>query len=107
MADNVAITAGSGTTVATDEVGGVHYQRFIDYDPDVGLGAGITTLRDTLTAQRYTVLADSVADGLAAWWVTTVANGGTFAASGGEGLLQTSANAAGSAQSIGATVGYL
>ena len=26
MADNVAITAGSGTTVATDDVGGVHYQ---------------------------------------------------------------------------------
>lgn len=27
MADNVAWTAGSGTTVATDDVGGVHYQR--------------------------------------------------------------------------------
>jgi len=27
MADNVAITAGSGTTVATDDVSGVHYQR--------------------------------------------------------------------------------
>lgn len=26
MADNVAITSGSGTTVATDEIGGVHYQ---------------------------------------------------------------------------------
>ena len=26
MADNVAITAGSGTTVATDDVAGVHYQ---------------------------------------------------------------------------------
>jgi len=26
MVDNVAITAGSGTTVATDDVGGVHYQ---------------------------------------------------------------------------------
>lgn len=26
MADNVAITAGSGTTIATDEVGGAHYQ---------------------------------------------------------------------------------
>lgn len=29
MADNVAITAGSGTTVATEDVGGVHYQKFI------------------------------------------------------------------------------
>lgn len=28
MADNVAITAGAGTSVATDDVGGVHYQRF-------------------------------------------------------------------------------
>lgn len=27
MADGVAITAGSGTTIATDDVGGVHYQR--------------------------------------------------------------------------------
>jgi hypothetical protein len=27
MADNVAITAGSGTSVATDEIGGAHYQR--------------------------------------------------------------------------------
>lgn len=26
MADNVAITAGAGTTIATDDVGGVHYQ---------------------------------------------------------------------------------
>lgn len=28
MADGVAITAGAGTTIATDDVGGVHYQRF-------------------------------------------------------------------------------
>lgn len=27
MADTVAITAGSGTSIATDDVGGVHYQR--------------------------------------------------------------------------------
>lgn len=27
MADNVAITAGSGTSIATDDVAGVHYQR--------------------------------------------------------------------------------
>lgn len=27
MADNVSITAGSGTNVATDDIGGVHYQR--------------------------------------------------------------------------------
>lgn len=27
MADNVAITAGAGTVIATDDIGGVHYQR--------------------------------------------------------------------------------
>lgn len=27
MADNVAITAGSGTPIATDDIGGTHYQR--------------------------------------------------------------------------------
>lgn len=27
MADNVAITAGSGTNIATDDIGSVHYQR--------------------------------------------------------------------------------
>lgn len=27
MADNVAITAGSGTSIATDDLSGVHYQR--------------------------------------------------------------------------------
>lgn len=27
MADNIAVTAGSGTNVATDDIGGVHYQR--------------------------------------------------------------------------------
>lgn len=27
MADNVAITAGSGTSIATDDIGGVHHQK--------------------------------------------------------------------------------
>ena len=27
MADNVAITEGSGTTIATDDISGIHYQR--------------------------------------------------------------------------------
>ena len=27
MADNIAITAGTGTTVATDDIGGVHFER--------------------------------------------------------------------------------
>ncbi|MBA3243243.1 MAG: hypothetical protein H0T60_18640 [Acidobacteria bacterium] len=28
MADNVAVTAGTGTSIASDDIGGVHYQRF-------------------------------------------------------------------------------
>ena len=27
MSDNVAVTAGAGTNIATDDIGGVHYQR--------------------------------------------------------------------------------
>lgn len=38
MADNVAVTPGAGTTIATDDVGGVHYQRI---KLDLG-GDGVT-----------------------------------------------------------------
>lgn len=69
-----------------------------DYDPEYSLGWGTTNLRDRLVAQRYTVLSDSIADGLASFWTSTVANGGTNTVVTGEGLLQTSANALGSAQ---------
>lgn len=35
MADNVAITAGSGTSIATDDIGGVHFQRLkVTWGPD-------------------------------------------------------------------------
>lgn len=35
MADNVPITAGSGTSIATDDVGGVHHQRVkLGWGPD-------------------------------------------------------------------------
>ena len=29
MADNIQITAGSGTTIATDDIGGFHYQKIV------------------------------------------------------------------------------
>lgn len=41
MADNVAITAGAGTTVATDDVSGVHYQRVKLTDPTADSSAAI------------------------------------------------------------------
>lgn len=111
MSDNVAITAGSGTNIATDDVGGVQYQRVknvfgadgvatdvsstapmptTESDGDLGVGAGLTGLRDRIVAERQTTLADSMADGLAGWWTTTAANGGAIASTGGEGRLTTS-----------------
>lgn len=56
MADNVAITAGAGTSVATDDVAGAHYQKVKLYDSTadsstgIGLGNGTaaTALRVTL-----------------------------------------------------------
>lgn len=77
-----------------------------DYDVEVGSAIGSTGLRDRLMAQRYTVLADSLADGLAGFWTSSTANGGTATSSGGEGLIQTSANATGSAQITSTTVAY-
>lgn len=67
-------------------------------DQEWNLSPGITGLRDQLFAQRYTVLADSIADGFAAFWSTVIASGGTAAVSIGEGLLQTGTLAGGLAQ---------
>lgn len=43
MADNVAITAGSGTTIASDDVGGVQFQRV---KPSVGVDGSATDVSD-------------------------------------------------------------
>jgi hypothetical protein len=75
-------------------------------DSDLSLTPGLTALKDQLVAERYTVIADSIADGLNAYWTQTNANGGTTTSSGGEGLIQTSANAAGSAQIVSPTMDY-
>lgn len=44
MADNVAITAGLGTSIATDEIGGIHYQRV---KPQVGEEGSAADVSDT------------------------------------------------------------
>ena len=44
MADNVAITAGSGTDIATDDVGGVHYQKI---KPAYGAADSATLVSET------------------------------------------------------------
>lgn len=41
MADNVAWTAGSGTTIATDDVSGAHYQKVKLFDPTADSSTGI------------------------------------------------------------------
>lgn len=77
-----------------------------DRDLELGINIGSTGLRDRLMAQRYTVLADSLADGLAGFWTSATANGGTTTSTGGEGVIQTSAAATGSAQITSTVVSY-
>lgn len=108
MPDYIELNLGTGgAKLGAKESGIYHYQRVLDYGHELGLEVGLTGLRDKLVAQRHTVLADSLADGLAAFWTAATANGGTATSSGGEGLLQTSANATGSAQITSTTVPYL
>jgi hypothetical protein len=60
MADNVAITAGSGTTIATDDVSGTHYQRMklvdgtLDSTTAIAAGGGVEA-----GALRVTLASDS------------------------------------------------
>lgn len=129
MADNTTLnTMTGGDIIADEDVAGVKFQKIklIDptpgsttpigtktnpqkvqsYDADLGVGENLTSLRDRMVAQRYTVLSDSVADGLASFWTQTTATGGTITVTGGEGLLQTSAAAGGSAQLNSSVVVY-
>lgn len=130
MADNTTLNAGTGgDVIATDDIGGVKYQRMklvhgadgvsagdvattnpfpvAEYDTELALIPGITSLRDRMVAMRYSILADSIADGLATFWTSTTASGGTTTVTGGEGLIQTSASATGSAQLVSTTPAYL
>ncbi len=71
MADNVAITAGTGTTVATDDISGVHYQRVkptlgadgTAVDMSAGAGAvGTGVQRMTLASDDPAVVALQILD---------------------------------------------
>ncbi len=56
MADNVAITAGTGTTIATDDVAGAHYQRVkLDAGAD-GAAAPVTSAALADAAANPTVI---------------------------------------------------
>lgn len=66
MADNVAITAGSGTTIATDDRAIGHVQRVTDTGAtsiDAGSDATVTTTAESVAARdtrkRITLLAPS------------------------------------------------
>jgi hypothetical protein len=152
MVDNVGYTPGTGATIATDEIGGIHYQinklvygpldtatpvtaaqglpavpgsantsasapapvtpgtrvdqlydlfgraAVTDFDPETGASSALTSLRDGMVAQRYTILSDSIADGLASFWTISGTISGAVAVTGGEGLIQSGTDPAGAAQ---------
>lgn len=50
MADNVAITAGSGTSIATDDVSGVHFQKIKLYASTDGTEVALTKAEDAASA---------------------------------------------------------
>jgi hypothetical protein len=80
--------------------------KVVAWDTDLLVGSGMTALRDLLVAERYTQISDSIADGIGAIWTSTTANTGTTTSSGGEGLIQSNANAAGSAQLVSTVMDY-
>jgi hypothetical protein len=74
MADNIAITAGSGTTIATDDIGGTHYQRVKQ-----GFGAD-GTYTEVSTANPYPVRTAPVGQGTIQSLPTPTTNGAALAA---------------------------
>lgn len=81
-------------------------QVMSDKDTELGLTIGITGLRDRLFVQRCTVLSDSLADGIALFWLRSVVNGGTIIQTDGEGQLKTSTDTAGASQLSSPNVAY-
>lgn len=60
MADNVAITAGSGTTIATDDVSSVHYQKIKLVDGTADSSTAIPGGSDGLLAKLGATTANGV-----------------------------------------------
>lgn len=86
MADNVAITAGSGTTIATDDIATIHYQR-------VKLNSGVADSTEVLDKQEDAVAA-SGDSGFMALTVRTDTPATTSSASGDYHPLEVDANGA-------------
>lgn len=56
MADNIAITQGSGTTIGTDDVGGVQYQQVKLMDPTLDSSSPIATGQSEVTSNTLRVV---------------------------------------------------
>jgi hypothetical protein len=102
----VGVTGSEGSKTVVDITDAVGRLQVALYDPDLAASAGLTALRDLLVAERYTQISDSLADGVATYWTQTAANGGTATSSGGEGLIQSNANATGSISIVSPTMDY-
>lgn len=108
MADNVAITAGTGTSVATDDVGGAHFQKIKPYASTDGTEVPLTHAEDAahttgdhgigaLTVRADTPAALTSAEGDYSF-ATTDAKGRIWQRVGGAGAAL--ANVSGSASSV-------
>lgn len=71
MADNVPITAGAGIDIATDEVGGVHLQRFkVTPGGDGRAAYALSRHRDICDATTNATSVKASAGELYAWYFT-------------------------------------
>jgi hypothetical protein len=102
----VHVTGAEGSKTVVDTTDTYGRVQVVHYDGDLLVGSGMTALRDLLVAERYTQISDSIADGIGAIWTSTTANTGTTTSTGGEGLIQSNANAAGSAQLVSTVMDY-
>lgn len=105
MADNVAITAGAGTSIATDDVSSVHYQRIkLDYGADGAAAPATATTPYPVKARKVSSPADAtftrpadttaysigdlIANSTTAGSVTRMSfTGATLTGAGGEGYI--------------------
>lgn len=102
----VRVTYGTGAVAREVDTG--FPLPVTDLDPELLLASGMTSLRDKQVAQRYTSLADSIADGLNAFWTISNANGGSASVvlGSGEGLVQSSTASNGMGQLVSTPVLY-
>lgn len=77
-----------------------------DKENELGVATGILSSREQTVAQKFILLADSLADAIGGFWTQATANGGTVTTSGGEGLLKTSTATNGSSQIVAPVIAH-